>query len=75
MTCKEPDCGGQVDESNPVGLRVGCVVSKPAYPCEICGRLHWVDGSPVFNRPGDRAFLHGNTVVHKDKKDRIIAMY
>jgi len=65
MDCKE--CGGVV--SNAIFVKTGCgPPSSPAYVCEKCGRLHWEDGSPVFNRAGNPAFIKDGGLVIKDAK-------
>ena len=56
--CKVFGCGGKIDKSNPITLRVGCdSFSSDFYPCSECGRIHSSDGFPTNNRPGDPVFL------------------
>ncbi|MFA6525959.1 MAG: hypothetical protein WCT26_00910 [Candidatus Buchananbacteria bacterium] len=45
----------------PVTIRTGCSSYGTAYACTDCGRLHWSDGTTVFNRGEERAFLNQET--------------
>lgn len=57
MKCTE--CGENVDLENSVSLRVPCgkaIAEKEAFTCTECSRLHFSDGTPVFNPKGERAF-------------------
>jgi hypothetical protein len=38
-------------------LQVGCCSSKPAVTCNECGRLYWLDGTPVLNRQSKKVFM------------------
>jgi len=71
MKCRNEGCTGKVDMRKSVSLMIGCGglcggSYSHAYPCDTCGRLHWKDGSPVFNRAGQKAFLINNIVILKD---------
>ncbi len=57
MKCSEKDCPGQVSLKSPVLVRVGCRSFGDAFPCDICGRLHWKYGEGMYNRSGQRAFV------------------
>lgn len=74
MRCNEKGCGGMVSFKVPYTLQTGCspTTANVSYPCTICGRLHWIDGKTVFNRPGHRAFLINNEIVHKDKNNQTV---
>lgn len=70
MKCKERGCDGEIDLSQPISLQTGCggcrgAQLQLAYPCKVCGRLHWGDGSKVFNRRKQRAFFENSSVVHR----------
>lgn len=67
MTCKISGCGGQVSEKPTVNLKTGCSSVGSAHSCNKCGRLHWADGSLVFNRQNHAAFLEGDSVINKDE--------
>lgn len=71
MKCKEKLCGGEV-EINPdkvVSLQTGCggcsASHADAYPCNICGSLHYDDGTSVKTRAGANVFLIDREVVGK----------
>ena len=64
MHCTMEDCDGYVDETTKITLRTGCVGFSTAHPCNKCGRVHWPDGSAVFNRPGDLVYLKDEQIVH-----------
>ena len=76
MDCKnENGCDGELDfGGKPVVLMTGCTISRHAYPCGKCGRLHFLVGCdqsecvPINNRQGHRAFLEGDDVVNRDDK-------
>ena len=73
MKCEEKNCEGEIDETNEFPLRIGCFDTGIAMPCSDCGRLHWkIDGSPVFNRPGDKVFLEKGKTVHRDKNNQLV---
>ena len=57
MKCTE--CDAISDKELRVAIRVGCSSFSAAQVCLMCGRLHWPgDGTAVFARNGDRAFLN-----------------
>ncbi len=65
--CVEKDCNGTVNTKTIVTVKTGCLSYSTCHPCSICGRLHWKDGTGVFNRPGDRAFLdEHDRIIHKE---------
>ena len=67
MKCEnEVACDGVVDESTRVSLQVSCVACNVAFACSKCGRLHWPNGVPVYNRQNHRAFLEEGTIVNRD---------
>lgn len=72
--CKEEGCNGELNINDPKGLRIDCSPGLIiAHPCGSCGRLHWKeDGSPVFNKPRNRAFLEGNKVIYRNKNNQIV---
>ncbi len=69
MECKEEGCGGEINMETIVTLQTGCGRCRgshaSAYPCKICGRLHWDSGNAVFNRGGAKAYLENGEIVHK----------
>jgi hypothetical protein len=66
------ECSGSIKKENPIALRTGCSGSACAYPCNSCGRLHWEDGTAVFNRPGNKAYLQNGEIIHKDNEGNVI---
>ena len=63
--CKE----GEVDRDKPIWLHTGYREDKLAYPCNVCGRLHWHnDGLPVSGRSDHKAFLKNGQVINVDQK-------
>jgi hypothetical protein len=73
MNCVEPKCDGEIDLENGTGLQTGCHSSTTAFPCKVCGRLHFLQGDEVhkipfgvLNGPHDeRVFLIDNQIVNK----------
>jgi len=71
MKCKDYQCRkGEIDIKSGFPIRTGCSGSSMAYPCSVCGRLHWHDGSPVRNRGGNRAFLKDGHLVNINRKGK-----
>jgi len=74
MRCKEKSCIGEVDLNNTIFLQTGCGgcggSRAPAYACNQCGRLHWADGSPVYNRGGQKAFWKNGSLCLKNKSKK-----
>lgn len=65
MNCQEKDCSGNIDLEKNIHLRTGCHSGADAYPCNTCGRIHWSDGTLVFNRSGESVYLENGQIVHK----------
>ena len=65
MKCKEEGCIGEVDMEKPVTLQIGCHSHDSAYPCQVCGRLHWGSGNAVFSRGGQKVYLENGNIVNK----------
>ena len=66
MNCVE-NCGGQVDVTKMVSIRVGCASFSVAHPCSQCGRLHWEDGGEVNNRCGHKAYIKNGRLTNVDQ--------
>jgi len=75
MKCSMPGCNGEISERSTVSLRTSCFSFSPAHSCDVCGRIYWPDGRPVFNRQESAAFLEGNTIVHKDESGVVVDKY
>jgi len=74
LKCAESDCKNKVNLENGTPIRTGCRSWDWAYPCEKCGRLHFLSGMDenqppscfgVTNRSEERAFLIDGEVVNK----------
>ncbi|MFA5652034.1 MAG: hypothetical protein WC933_01600 [Candidatus Paceibacterota bacterium] len=64
--CKEVFCKGKIDKKKSVSVMTGCMSMTSTYPCDECGRLHWDNGRPIFNKPGQKAFLtKTGEIMHK----------
>jgi hypothetical protein len=65
----ENECNGEINITEAATcLQVGCRAIRFAYACEICGRLHFLDGDKavlVQSRGNERAFLENGEVVNK----------
>lgn len=71
MECIE--CEGKVCMTKEVLLPTGCRRTTPAYPCENCGRLHWLSGDGVLNRRDEPAFqVEGGRIVHRTAKGEMV---
>ena len=72
MDCKKKGCSGEVDLGRSVMLKVGCSGCggqyTTAHACKICGRVHWPDGSLVYDRAGNEPFLEGKRIVNRNEK-------
>jgi hypothetical protein len=68
MKCAKKDCEGTII-GLPVSLMFICYKCdskyKEAFPCGTCGRLHWRDGSLVYNKNGDEVSLVNGKIVLK----------
>lgn len=60
--CK--DCGGELSE-NCITLQTGCENYNMAFPCSLCGRLHWGSGEAVKNWRYEKVFFLNGKVVDK----------
>jgi hypothetical protein len=66
--CRDYQCRkGFIDTNNPIQIKTGCFNYSIAYPCSICGRLH-MNGHPVQNRAGNRAFFKDGHLFNIDRK-------
>lgn len=65
MTCTEEGCGGKIDTENQFLVPCGCTRRMSTIPCTKCGRLHHHDGTGVFNRGGQKAFVIQGELVNK----------
>jgi hypothetical protein len=66
--CSGQNCQGQIsiDQNHSVPLPKGCASLALAFPCSLCGRLHWEDGDPVIHRADNRyAYLIDGLIKHK----------
>ena len=70
--CKEEGCKGEIDFSKPIQVRVGCHTFAAAYPCKVCGRLHWSNGSPIFDRSGIKAFLLDQRIISENREGEAV---
>jgi len=72
MKCSGQNCGGDVNIEAAIELITGCASKAVAYPCVVCGRLHWHHGKPAKNRRGHTAFAEDGKVVIKNDAGRIM---
>ncbi|MDD4931269.1 MAG: hypothetical protein PHG66_03975 [Candidatus Colwellbacteria bacterium] len=74
--CSELDCKGIVvmKPENQVIIQTGCRCGDAAFPCNICGRLHWEEDKPVFGRGHnpDKAFFIEGRLMRKPEGGEII---
>jgi len=73
MNCVE-NCGGCVDMTRTLVVRVGCSSVSSTHPCDKCGRLHWPQGDGVNNRSGAKAYMEDGKLVNKDDHGNVIAV-
>lgn len=72
--CRDKNCGkGEININCPVMLRIGCNSRDMAYPCSVCGRLHWVPANriknfaePVCNRAGQKSYFVDGVLAFRD---------
>ena len=74
MKCCNGNCSGIVDMTNPIELKTGCGSVAFAYPCKKCGRLHWSNQTPVFNRKGKEMFLKEGKLIAKEDDGSIASL-
>lgn len=67
MKCSVEGCLGEISKTPSVHLRTGCRGGESAYACNMCGRLHWANSEPVFNRQEHAAFLENGIVINRDE--------
>jgi hypothetical protein len=72
MKCVEEDCHGGIDLTEGILIQTGCRCSDVAYPCNVCGRLHFLTGDEVKkfpvgveSRDGSKAYLIDCAVICK----------
>lgn len=68
MICENCKKNFDVEKAEKTSLRTGCTSFNTAIICPNCGRLHWDDGSAIFNRQGQLAFVKGGELVNEDPK-------
>jgi len=71
FVCSMKGCGGLIDPAEG-GLRLptGCTSSDYAFRCPECGRLHWRNSHPVFNRQGKAAYIkEGKFLLVKEESE------
>lgn len=78
MKCTEDGCDGlvKIEENTGVELRINCLATETAYPCQKCGRLYWPDESGgftggVFSRRGEKAFLIAGQLINRPADESI----
>ncbi len=78
MKCTEKGCDGlvKIEKDTGVELRISCLATDTAYPCQKCGRLYWPNENGgftggVFSRSGEEAFLIDGRVINKPADESI----
>lgn len=74
MKCRDKYCRkGDIDirlEDPRIELQIGWngdqKVTRPAFSCKRCGRLHWISGSPVQTISGFRVYDSDDGVFYVD---------
>lgn len=75
--CTEENCDGVLREDSSIELPNGCRSYDWACPCSKCGRLHWRDGDPLFDRRDNKIFLKTgvyNCLVRRDAEGNIVSV-
>jgi hypothetical protein len=69
MKCGVLGCDGYVPDNLLIQLPVGIVTTSYARAriCNTCNRLHWADGSPVFDRQNHAMFFEDKTLTEKEE--------
>lgn len=68
MPCREPGCEGLVGFARFVEImpfRPDGRFMVRAYACNLCGRLHWAGGEPVFNQSNQPGFFDEGAIAWK----------
>lgn len=66
MKCHVRGCGGEVDESHSVSIRIsGVSLSAVTHPCLKCGRLHWEHGGVVNDKFGKASLFRGKVIYER----------
>lgn len=73
MNCVEKGCSGFVDSNRPFTVLTTRTRSEDFFPCNICGRLHWKNGSGAMNGFGNSTFLIDGKVHARQEKENEIA--
>lgn len=69
LKCRDYKCKkGTVEFEKRITIRTGCSSFDTAFPCSLCGRLHWKNGAPVRNRRGHRAFWKNKRMYNLTRK-------
>jgi hypothetical protein len=71
MRCRDYACKkGVLDLQNPAVVSTHCG-TVALFPCTVCKRLHWADGSPAKNRNnGNRAFFKNGKAIEIDRNGK-----
>lgn len=64
IKCKNERCGGIVDTNTVARLPIGCHAYSSAFPCMICGRLHYANGRAAKNHAGKETFLTDGRIIN-----------
>jgi hypothetical protein len=67
VDCKNTQCSKDLDDARNIQVRVSCSHFQAALACQKCGRVHFTNGEPVFNRRGHLVFLEGQELVNRDE--------
>lgn len=79
LRCRDYKCRkGKINDNlaKRVVRRIAGFITPSAYPCNVCGRLHWWDGGrPVTNRRGHRAFLKNGKIFYVKRSGEKYTFY
>lgn len=73
MECVQKHCSGKIDVKSGLPIKTGCRSCCTAFPCNKCGRLHFLQGDEVHKRPvgvshrnGSAVFLVNGEFINKE---------
>lgn len=66
LFCTNKNCAGTIMLSKPIPFSGG-YIPVAAFPCNVCGKLHWSDNTAVEdqNRGITEVYLVGKDLIYK----------
>ncbi|MDD5099117.1 MAG: hypothetical protein PHP35_02135 [Candidatus Colwellbacteria bacterium] len=70
MKCKDTKCTGIINTGKALDFPLGCHARTSAFPCLVCGKLHFANGEPATNHSGQETFLVDGKAVNLNPESK-----